>query len=53
MSDLAWLVAGSVAPAALGYLVICWKDLCSRQVDVTDPIGLCEEHREELREPRA
>lgn len=49
MSDLAWLVAGSVAPAALGYLVVCWKDFCSRPVTITDELGLCEAHCEELR----
>lgn len=53
MTDLAWLVAGSVAPAALGLLVICWKDYCSARVEPTDEVGLCEYHLEELREPRA
>lgn len=49
MSDLAWLLAGSVAPAALGYLVVCWKDSCSARVDTSDDLGLCAKHREELR----
>lgn len=49
MSDLAWLVAGSVGPAALGFLVVCWRDHCSTPVDPTDELGLCEPHRDELR----
>ncbi len=49
MSDLAWLVAGNVSAAAAGYLVVCWKDYCSRPVDPADEVGLCEKHREELR----
>lgn len=57
MNDLGWLLVGNLAPAALGYLVVCLKDACSRPVDVTDEVGLCGPHLEELRasepEPRA
>lgn len=49
MSDLAYLLFGNLAPAALGYLVICWKDACSAPVEIADEVGLCAGCREGLR----